>query len=288
MAIDLHVHSTCSDGTVPPEKLPALAHAAGLSAIALTDHDTTEGISVFQACQKEFPEIELIAGVELSSRIGAREIHIVGLFIDPANDYLQDFMLKMRKERIIRAQAMQDKLALAGYTVTDDDLRAVGMREDVPGRPHFAQVLVKKYNFPDTKSVFDQLLKPGGKGYVPRNLPPPEEAIKAIKNAGGAAVWAHPFHSRHHENNFVTRTVKDLKTAGLDALEAYYSEYNQTKTATALRIAAEYHLACSGGSDFHGTVHPQTHLGCGKGDLHVPDEILADLRKATVPKIVLV
>lgn len=288
MAIDLHVHSTCSDGTVPPGELPALAKAAGLSAVALTDHDTTEGIREFKACQKDFPDIELIAGVELSSRIGAREIHIVGLFIDPEHDYLQEYMENMRKERITRARAMQDKLAALGYEVTDSDLKAIGMPEDVPGRPHFAQVLVKKYNFPDTKSVFEQLLKQGGAGFVPRNLPPPEEAIKAVKSAGGAAVWAHPFHSRRNENNFIARTIRELKIAGLDGLEAYYSEYTPTKTATALRMAKEYHLACSGGSDFHGTVHPQTRLGKGKGDLVVPDEILDDLRKATLPKAVLV
>ena len=288
MAIDLHVHSTCSDGTVPPGELPELARQAGLSAIALTDHDTTDGVRDFLACQEKYPEIELIAGVELSSRLGAKEIHIVGLFIDHGNDYLQEFMQKMRQERTIRAKAMQDKLALLGYEITDEDLAGIGMPEDVPGRPHFAMVLVKKYNFPDTKTVFDRLLKNGCAGYVPRNLPLPEEAIKAVKTAGGAAIWAHPFHSRRNENNFIARTIRELKFSGLDGLEAYYSEYTPTKSATALRMAAEYNLVCSGGSDFHGTVHPETHLGCGKGNLVVPDEILTDLRKATAPKVLLV
>ena len=134
MAIDLHVHSVCSDGTVPPRELPELARIAGLSAIALTDHDTTDGIREFLSCQEKYPEIELIAGVELSSRLGAKEIHIVGLFIDPENDYLQDFMYKMRQDRIIRAKAMQSKLASLGYEVTDEDLAAVGMQQI--GRAH--------------------------------------------------------------------------------------------------------------------------------------------------------
>ena len=288
MAIDLHIHSTCSDGTVPPGELPGLAAAAGLTAVALTDHDTTEGLKDFLAQQAKFPATELIAGVELSSRIGAKEVHIVGLFIDPENSYLQDFMQQMRNSRIVRARMMQEKLASLGYEVTDEDLAAVGMQEDVPGRPHFAMVLVKKYNFPDTKTVFEQFLKTGGAGYVPRELPPPEEAIKAVKAAKGPAVWAHPFHSKRNENNFISRTIRELKPFGLDAIEAYYTEYTQTKTDTALRMAKEYNLACSGGSDFHGEVHPQTHLGCGKGDLNVPDGILPDLRKATVPKVVLV
>ena len=288
MAIDLHVHSNCSDGTVAPGDLPVMASAAGLTAIALTDHDTTAGVGDFLAQQAKFPETELIAGVELSSRIGAKEVHIVGLFIDHQNSYLQDFMQKMRNSRIVRARMMQEKLSSLGYEVTDEDLLEVGMKEDVPGRPHFAMVLVKKYNFPDTKTVFERLLKTGGAGYVPRELPPPEEAIKAVKAAGGTAVWAHPFHSKRNENNFISRTIRELKPFGLDAIEAYYSEYNQTKTDTALRMAKEYNLACSGGSDFHGAVHPATRLGSGKGNLLVPDGILADLRKATIPKVVLV
>lgn len=287
MAIDLHIHSTASDGTVPPGELPAMAAAAGLSAIALTDHDTTAGLGDFLACQKDFPDVELIAGLELSSRIGAREIHIVGLFIDQKNPGLQEYLVNMRKERINRARAMQSKLASLGYIVTDEDLAAVGMQEDVPGRPHFAMVLTKKYNFPDTKSVFDKLLKQGGAGFVPRDLPPPEEAVKVIKQAGGVAIWAHPFHSRRNENNFIARTVRELKIAGLDGLEAYYSEYTPTKTATALRMAKEYNLVCSGGSDFHGAVHPQTRMGSGRGELNVPDELLAALKKAAEPKVVL-
>ena len=288
MAIDLHIHSNCSDGTVPPGELPGMAHSAGLKAVALTDHDTTQGVEDFLAQQAKFPDMELIAGVELSSRIGAKELHIVGLFIDPANSQLQDFLHSMRQERLLRAAAMQQKLAALGYVVTAEDLAAAGMQEDVPGRPHFARVLVKKYNFPDVKTVFDMLLKNGGAGYVPRNLPPPEEAIRIVKAAGGTAVWAHPFHSKRNENNFIARTIRQLKPFGLDAIEAYYTEYTQTKTNTALRMAKEYGLACSGGSDFHGEVHPQTHLGIGKGNLLVPDEILPLLRKATLPKVVLV
>ncbi len=288
MAIDLHVHSTSSDGTVPAGELPAMAAAAGLNAIALTDHDTTGGLKDFLACQERFPDVELIAGVELSSRIGVREIHIVGLFIDPDNAVLQNFMYNMRQERITRAKAMQEKLASSGYTITDEELASIGMQQDVPGRPHFARVLAEKYNFPDIRSVFEQLLKYGGAGFVPRNLPGPEEAIKAIKSAGGVAVWAHPFHSKRNENNFISRTIKELKFAGLDALETYYTEYTPTQTATALRMAKEYNLFCSGGSDFHGEVHPQTRLGSGHGTLAVPDEILVNLKKAAAPRVILV
>lgn len=287
MAVDLHIHSTASDGTVPSGGIPALAAAAGLKAVALTDHDTVDGLPDFMARQKDFPEIELIRGVELSSRFGAREIHIVGLYIDPEHYILQDFMKQMRHERKLRAQAMQEKLHSLGYEITRDDLAAVGMPENVPGRPHFAEVLVRKYKFPDIKTVFERLLKRGAAGYVPRKLPEPSDAIKVIKAAGGIAIWAHPFCSRNNENNQIRRLLPELKIAGLDALEAYYSEYTAAKTEMALRMAKEYSLAISGGSDFHGDIHPDVKLGSGRGNLLIPDEVLDSLRRAREPKIVI-
>lgn len=287
MSVDLHIHSSASDGTVAPEALPAMASAAGLSAIALTDHDTVEGVEKFLACQQDFPELQLIPGVEFSSRYGARELHIVGLFIDHQHPELQKLMNLMQQERIIRAEAMISKLQTLGYQISWDDLRAVGMQGDVPGRPHFAQVLVNKYNFPDNKSVFERLLKRGAAGYVPRNLPSPEEVIKVIKKASGTAVWAHPFSSHRNENNFISRTIRELKIYGLDAIEVYYSEYNDTKTATALRMIKEYNLAPSGGSDFHGSIHPDIHLGCGRGNLSVPDSVLNDLLNTRRPKVLI-
>jgi len=287
LAIDLHIHSSASDGTVAPGELPALAAAANLTAAALTDHDTVDGLDDFLACQNRFPQVELIPGVELSSRIGAREIHIVGLYIDYHNSFLQDFLQQMRRSRIERATLMQAKLRSLGYEITWDDLLAIGMSDSVPGRPHFAQVLVKKYNFPDHATVFERLLKRNAPGYVPRELPPPEAAIAAIKKAGGIAVWAHLFSSRNNENNFVRRTLPALKNAGLDALEAYYSEYTPTQTANALRIANEFSLQLTGGSDFHGTLHPDVQLGCGRGNLLVPDELLDPLHRLKEPKVVL-
>ena len=288
MAIDLHIHSNYSDGTVPAADLPLMAAEKALKAIALTDHDTTAGIAEFTAQQSRCPDTELIAGVELSTLHGARELHIVGLFIDPQNAELQSFMKIMQQGRIQRASEMIEKLKSLNYTVTWDDLYEAGATVDGPGRPHFARVLVKKYNFPDTAAVFERLLKRGAAGYVPRRLPEPADAIKVIKAAGGTAVWAHPFHARRNENNAIRRIIAELKISGLDAIEAYYSEYTPTCTANALKIAAEFKLAVSGGSDFHGEVHKDILLGSGRGNLAVPDDILANLRKAREPKAVLV
>ena len=287
MAVDLHVHSSASDGTAAPGEIPALAAAAGLTAVALTDHDTVAGLTDFLACQAQYPDLQLIPGVEISSRDGAREIHIVGLFIDHNHTALQEFTAAMRRERMMRAEQMQQKLSALGYIVSWDDLCAAGLTGDVPGRPHFAQVLINKYNFPDTATVFARLLKPGTPGYVPRNLPDPATAVKVIKAAGGVAIWAHPFSSRNNINNYIRRTLKELKIAGLDALEAYYPEYTPTRTATALQMASEYQLAVSGGSDFHGSIHPDIQLGRGRGSLQVPDEVLEPLKKALQPKVVI-
>ena len=288
MAIDLHIHSTASDGTVAPADLPALAAAADLSAIALTDHDTVDGLPEFLARQKDFPQIKLIGGIEFSSRLDARELHIVGLFIDRNNAQLQNFLAVMRDSRLNRAEAMRHKLKQLGYEISWDDLREAGMKSEVPGRPHFAEVLVKKYNFPDNRSVFERLLKRGAPGYEPRDLPTPSEAIQIIKKADGVAVWAHFLNSRYNANNLVRRTIQELKIAGLDALEAYYTEYTPTRQATALRMAAENSLAISGGSDFHGTIHPEVQLGRGRGNLLVPDEVLETLERARSPKLVII
>jgi predicted metal-dependent phosphoesterase TrpH len=286
MPIDLHTHSTASDGTVPPGVLPELGAAAGLTALALTDHDTVAGLSDFMARGKDFPEMELIPGIEFSSHDSARELHIVGLYIDPENPELLAMIDSMRRSRQVRGELMMQKLAALGYTVTLDELIAVGAPPDAPGRPHFAQVLVNKYNFPDNKTVFERLLKRGLPGYVPRELPPPEDVIKVIKAAGGLAIWAHPFNTRHSMNNYIRRTANLLKIAGLDGLEAYYTEYTPSKRDNALRIAGELDLIVSGGSDFHGSIHPEVKLGKGTGSLNVPDEILAFLHRAREPKVV--
>ena len=286
MPIDLHTHSTASDGTVAPGTLPELGAAAGLTALALTDHDTVAGLADFMARQKDFPQMELIPGIEFSSHDAARELHIVGLFIDPENPELLAMIDSMRRSRQVRGELMMQKLSSLGYTVTLDELIAAGAPPDAPGRPHFAQVLVNKYNFPDNKTVFERLLKRGLPGYVQRELPPPQEVIKVIKASGGLAIWAHPYNSRHSMNNYIRRTAELLKIAGLDGLEAYYTEYTPSKSANALRLAAELNLAVSGGSDFHGSIHPEVKLGKGTGNLHVPDEAVEILHRAREPKVV--
>ena len=277
--IDLHTHSTASDGSTPPGELPALAAAAGLTAIALTDHDTIGGIAEFLEAGKAFPELETIPGVELSCQYCSREMHIVGLFLDPENEEFLEYLDRQKAERMERAERIRTRLTSLGYPVSWEDLRLAGAGES-PGRPHFARVLVEKYGFSDLQAVFQKLLKRGAGAYVPRQLPPPNEAIQAIHAAGGVAVWAHPVYREKNERAWVRRILRKFapELVGLDGIEAYYSLFGPGETALVTEIAGVYNVALSGGSDFHGENTPNLQIGAGAGKLRVPDELLPLLK----------
>ena len=276
--IDLHVHSTASDGLTPPEKLPGLAVRIGLSAVALTDHDTVGGIAAFLAAAQAFPGLTAISGVELSTLYCSREMHIVGLFVDPENAELQNYLADQRRERAARAEKMRARLTALGYPISQEELHDV-CGNDCPGRPHFADILVRKFGFPDLPTAFAKLLKNGAPGYVPRTLPPPHAAIRAIHAAGGIAVWAHPVYRERNEYAFARRILRKFSAPeiGLDAVEGYYSLFGPNETAMILGLAADHGVAVSGGSDYHGRDDQGIRLGSGAGKLRVPDELLPEL-----------
>ncbi len=278
--IDLHTHSYCSDGTCSPTELVKLASSIGLKAIALTDHDTAVGLAEFKQATEQFPEVEVIGGVEISSRFCGREMHIVGLWVDDTCPELSRFLANMRQERARRNEEIRLKLNHLGYIVSWDDPEF----SDIPdagsiGRPHFARVLMRKYNFPTPQSVFDKLLKRGCPAYVPRKLVAPAEAISVIHAAGGVAIWAHPIYRERNERAWARRIMKQFKPLGLDAIEAYYSQFGPVETKMLIELAKEFDFALSGGSDFHGENSPGITLGRGGGKLQVPAEILEELRK---------
>ena len=276
--IDLHVHSTASDGSVPPEKIPEMAVSANLCAVALTDHDTVAGIAAFLAAARAFPQLEAIAGVELAAQYSSREIHFTGLFIDPEAPALQDFLKRQRQERLERADGIRRRLSSLGYPLTDEEIAEAGGGE-VTGRPHFARALQKKYSFSSMTEVFDKLLKRGCPAYIPRKLPPPHAVIEAIHAAGGVAVWAHPVYRQRNERSWVRRIMKKFAPLGLDAAESYYSLFGPAETELITELAAEYGLALSGGSDFHGENTPRIALGSGAGKMFVPAHLLQELKK---------
>ncbi len=273
--VDFHMHSTASDGSEPPEKLPELADNARLAACAITDHDTIEGVDAFLNAGRNFPDMKCFAGVELSSRYGYRELHIIGLGIDHHNQELRKFLDNMKLERLRRAKIMSERLALCGYPVPDGEW----IDHEVVGRMHFARILCKLYDFPDTNAVFEKLLRHGAPGYVPRILPSPAEVIQVIHQAGGAAIWAHPVYANTRERQWAKKVLKHIAPAGLDGMEAYYSAFCEEQTILVKNLAQEFQLILSGGSDFHGSGHKNITVGFGYGNLYVPAEIIQPLEQ---------
>ena len=285
-SIDLHTHSTFSDGSCTPAEILQLAAENELAAVALTDHDTTAGISDFLENARQFPNLHAVPGVELSTRYGARELHIVGLFIDPASPVLQEYLAVEQSRRIKRNRDMKIKLALLGYPLNDDEpafLAAGGMEGNI-GRPHFAQALVEKYGFPDLRTVFEKLLGNRKAAYIPRENASPREAIAAIHAAGGIAVWAHPVYRDRNERAYVRRVARKLSALGLDGIEGYYSLFGPPETQLVTEVAAQFDLAISGGSDFHGSRSPNINLGCGAGKLCVHGELFEKLQKRALAR----
>ena len=276
--IDLHTHSTASDGSFTPGELFASAVDLQLAAVALTDHDTVAGLAEFQQAALEHPECEAIAGVESACMIYMREVHIVGLFIDRRSTVLNEFLEKCRIERAKRNRDIFLKLHFLGYELDESMPEFGGKPLDLIGRPHFALALKNRYDFTTSQQVFDKLLGHNRPAWVPRRLPSPQEAIAAIHAAGGVAVWAHPVLRDSNERAFLNRACRKMAAWGLDGIEGYYSLFSANETQMVTEIAEKYALALSGGSDFHGSNSPNIVLGYGAGGLRVPLELLYKLK----------
>lgn len=277
--IDLHTHSTASDGSDAPSVLPRLAAEAGLAAVALTDHDTVAGIAEFLDSGREHPSVETIPGVELATLYGSRELHIVGLFIDWQSDALAAFLAKQREMRRRRNEEIKAKLNILGYATGWGDEAFAGRDPSTVGRPHFARHLCLRHGFTDSRQAFDRLLGHNRPAYVPRKLGTCREAIAAIHASGGVAVWAHPICRERNETAWLRRLARHLVRAGLDGIEGYYSLFGPPETALVTEVASVNGLALSGGSDYHGANSPDIRLGSGMGRLRVPARLLAELKE---------
>ena len=270
--IDLHMHSSCSDGTLTPEELVAAALDLGLEAAALTDHDTVSGVERFLSAASGTP-LHAVPGVELASMLFSKDIHIVGLVIDPGNAALSAALEQMRQWREERNAEMVEKIRSKGYEITPEEVLAEAGGESV-GRPHMASVLLKKGYFQDMQSVFGRLIGRGGSCYVARKYYPVDACIRMIHGAGGLAVWAHPLHAAHGARAILRKIGSRLVSFGLDGLECYYSTFSEQQQTDALEFARARSLLVSGGSDYHGASHPQVKMGTGiDGNLAIPFEI---------------
>ena len=277
--IDLHMHSSCSDGTLTPEGLVAAALETGLEAAALTDHDTVSGVTRFLSAASGTP-LRAVPGVELASMLFNKDIHIVGLFIDPGSAPLLSALEQMRLWREERNAEMVEKIRAKGYEITLDEVLAEAGGESV-GRPHMASVLVGKGYFHDMQSVFGRLIGRNGTCYVSRKYLPVDACIRLIHEAGGLAIWAHPLHAAHGARAALRKIGSRLVSYGLDGLECYYSMFADQQQADALEFAHARSLLVSGGSDFHGASHPQVKMGTGiDGNLAIPFEVYERLLAA--------
>jgi len=272
--IDLHCHSTFSDGSLTPEHLVDEGLQAGLSALALTDHDTVAGLPRFMAAGADKP-IRPVPGVELSVDCSSGVMHMLGYWMDVHNLELVRQLEWIRDARTMRNRTMLEKLNELGLAMTWEEVQAVA-GEDVVGRPHFAQVMLRKGYARDKNEVFDKWLGNGKPAYVDRARLTAENAVALIRGAGGVAVLAHPYSLRIGKEALAA-LLGELAAAGLAGVECYYSEHSADLTREYLALADKAGLVPTGGSDYHGEVTPGVRLGTGFGGLHVPDEVLAAL-----------
>lgn len=276
---DLHTHTTASDGSYSPHDLIEMASLAGLKAIAVTDHDTMQGIQEAVNAGKEY-NIEVISGIELSVLYRQGDMHMLGYYLS-ASPLLSSVLQEVQEARAGRNPIILEKLANLGCTIEMDELQRLAQGGQI-GRPHIAQAMVNHGFVSDTRSAFAMYLKKGGPAYAPKSVLSPERAIEAIHSAGGLAVLAHPFSLHCNHEAELREIVSELKALGLDGMECYYSEHDASFTEMCLGVANRYDLAATGGSDFHGRPKPNIRLGKGKGTLCVPYECVNALKKRLV------
>jgi predicted metal-dependent phosphoesterase TrpH len=275
--IDLHAHSTFSDGSLTPSQLAALARESGIAALALTDHDTMDGVPEFlKACERE--GVEGVVGVEISADVPRGTLHMLGYGVDLACVPLQDALRQIRAGRCDRNKLILDRLNSLGYALTWEEVRSLA-GEDVIGRPHFAQALVNRRHVKSREDAFERLLAKGKPGYVNRFRLTPEDCIRVIREAGGVAVMAHPF-TMEWGSKAMADEVRRLAAQGLGGIEVYYSEHPPELQDRYRAMAESLGLLITGGSDFHGDGNPAVRLGRGFGNLNVSDTLMAPLRQA--------
>lgn len=277
--IDLHVHSTCSDGTFSPSELVKLANQHMLSAFALTDHDTVGGIFEAQKTAKELTDaghpVRVIPGVELSAAYKEREIHILGLLIDDHNPALLAALESAIKNREQRNAKMLEKLQNGGFDISDADLYN-GNKHTVITKAHFANALILHGYTRNITEAFRKYLDFGRPYYVPREYVAPEEAIRLIRLSGGIPILAHPL-LYHLDLSELDALITRLQSCGLLGIEAIYSSNTNQDEQYLRSLARRRNLVVSGGSDFHGDNKPALSIGTGRGNLRIPESILTEL-----------
>ena len=274
--IDLHVHTMFSDGTLAPSEVVQLAASTGIRAIAITDHDTVRG-------NKEAIEegrkvgVEVVSGVEVSVDVQGGTMHVLGYYVDFSCVSLIDVLERVEEGRHERNKEILDKLRDLGIVLDYEAIR-VEASEGPVGRPHIAQALVQCGHVANGREAFDRYLKKGAPAYAERLRFSEVEAIQSIRNAGGIAVLGHPNSLNCGDDTALSAVVERLVTTGLQGIEVYYPSHSLQMRRSVERLAAQYGLLVTGGTDFHGAIYPEVSLGFGYGDLYIPYSLLEAMK----------
>jgi len=244
--VDLHIHSTASDGRLNPADIVRQAAEQGLSAIAIADHDSVDGIVPALVAAKAFPELRVIPAIELSTDVPQGEVHVLGYFIDYADREFQVTLERMRHSRLHRAQGMIAKLKNFGIYIDWERVQEIAGTGSM-GRPHIAQAMLEKGYITSFKEAFDKYISRDGPAYVEREKMTPVEAVELLLQVNGLPVLAHPFTAKNPE-----MLIAGLRAAGLIGIEAYYDGYTADEISRLVSLAGKYGLIVTGGSDYHG------------------------------------
>ncbi len=275
--IDLHVHTNASDGTLSPAETVRHACRRGLSALAVTDHDTVEGVAEALAAGID-AGIEVVPGIEISAEHHLGTLHVLGYYIHHDDQRLRgriDVLQQARNERNPRIIA---RLRELGVAITLEQVEREAETGQV-GRPHFAKVMVQQGFVRSVREAFDRYLKKGACAYIDKYRFPADAAIACIRDAGGVAVLAHPAIIGPHSSAVLQELVAELTGYGLQGIEVYYPEHSSAQQQLYKSLARRFGLVETGGSDFHGTNVNGIEIGTGRGSLYVPDDVLQAVRE---------
>jgi predicted metal-dependent phosphoesterase TrpH len=278
--IDLHIHSTASDGTLSPLEILTLAQDLNIAAISITDHDTLDGSKDVLSFGIP-PSVKFLTGVEISSEPPpsfscAGSFHILGYAVDVDNPELNHTLSMLRDSRKRRNPQILELLSHLGIEITLEEVRNLAGDSQL-GRPHIAQFMVEKGYVPSIDAAFDEYLGNGKPAYVDRFRFECEKTIKAILNAGGIPVLAHPLLLGIKKDDILKNLIAALTEMGLRGIEVYYPEHTKNLIAYYSRLASHFNLLITGGTDFHGDIKPEIKMGVGKGDFLVPYELYEKL-----------
>lgn len=278
--IDLHTHTNCSDGSMSPTELVKHGSQRGLAAIAVTDHDTINGIQEAVFAGEKYG-VEVVPGVEFSSQ-SISQVHVLGYYIDINSPSLLKVFKEQQEERIISNQKYIEALHRHGFPITEEEVKRVAPHGGV-GRAHYAKIMMEHGWVKSVKEAFDLYLGVGMPCYIQREVITPEKAIEIIHSAGGLAFFAHP-HQTKLEWDELYSFIKQLKDSGLDGIEGYYSEYTPEMHTKFMNTAKELDLLISGGSDYHAQMKPHIEIGVGMGNLSIPYSVLEKIKEEKAKK----